>query len=53
MVTITKAGFSLEVPGTWLALDPKSKSYADAIKRAAAANPKLAPILKKFSAVAV
>ena len=52
MVTIKKAGFSLEVPNTWLALDPTSKSYAEVLRRVAAANPKLAPSLKQFSSVA-
>ena len=37
MVTIKKAGFSLEVPNTWLVLDSTSKSYAEVLRRVAAA----------------
>ena len=46
-VTLKKAGFSIAVPDTWLALDPKSKSYVDNLDRVAAANPKLASLMKQ------
>jgi hypothetical protein len=47
LVTISKAGFSLEVPDTWLALDPKSKLFPEIMRRAEAANPRLVPLLKQ------
>jgi hypothetical protein len=50
-VTVKNAGFSVALPDTWLALDPRSKTLAVDMSRAATANPKLEPLLRQFSAI--
>jgi hypothetical protein len=41
LVTVKKDGFTIAVPDTWLALDPKSKVFAAALKKVAAKNPRI------------
>jgi len=51
-VEVKKGGFSIAVPNTWLALDPKSKSFNEMLVASAKADPDLAPTLDQFKTVA-
>jgi hypothetical protein len=52
VVTLKQGGFRIAVPDTWLALNPKAKSFSSTLNEVAVANPKLAPTLKQFSTLA-
>jgi hypothetical protein len=45
---IPSVGVSIAVPDTWLQIDPKSQTAADALQKAADANPKLSGLMEEF-----
>jgi hypothetical protein len=46
LVTVKKGGFTIAVPDTWLALNPKSKAFVAALNKVAAKNPKMKDALQ-------
>jgi hypothetical protein len=51
VIPVKAAGVALAVPETWLAIDPKSSTAADALQAAADKNPKLASLLDQFQSL--
>jgi hypothetical protein len=46
LVTVKSDGFTIAVPDTWLAMNPKSKVFAAALKTVAAKNPRIRDALQ-------